>query len=105
MSFDPTALSSSSEKMRSSVFALAAFAAIETDPQSARDAAIAQAQAYSWDATALRYEALYREVLGRWPGDGTASGAVAPARLSAANPAQTSVAPTHSHKSAAVLIE
>jgi alpha-1,3-mannosyltransferase len=43
----------------------AAFAVIETDPQAARDTAIAQAQAYSWDATALRYEALYREVLGR----------------------------------------
>ena len=33
VSFDPTALSSSSEKMRSSVFALAAFAAIETQAQ------------------------------------------------------------------------
>nr|WP_093811438.1 glycosyltransferase family 4 protein [Stappia sp. ES.058] len=43
----------------------AAYARITGDPAAARETSIAQAQTYSWDATALRYEALYREVLGR----------------------------------------
>ncbi|WP_084649906.1 glycosyltransferase family 4 protein [Stappia stellulata] len=42
-----------------------AYARVAHDPAAARETAITQAQAYSWDATALRYEALYREVLGR----------------------------------------